>query len=298
MTDPDLPAAPPGFTALSRTSWAALAGPVPSTPPPALGHLDADEVGQVYRPLATLLAVHGAGSAPAGPLLIGITGSVAVGKSQVADTLRHLLEEVPGMGTVAAVSTDSFLLPNAELLARGVFDRKGFPQSYDHRRQREVLEAIRSGTPEVAVPVYSHETYDIVPDRVEVVDRPSAVVVEGLNILGRDAAGADTTVYVDAAEQDIARWFTARVRRLCAAAPVGSDSFFGHLAALPADQLELLIAQTWSEVNRVNLHRHILPTRSEADIILRKGPDHRVEAVMVADRWRATLPAPAPRGPG
>ncbi len=294
MTDPGHPAALPGFTTLSGAAWRQLAGATSGDrsgdPPPALDHLPAEEVGAVYRPLAALMAAHASGSGRTGPLLVGVTGSVAVGKSTVAGALRTLLADVPGIGPAAAVSTDSFLYPNAELVARGIFERKGFPESYDHELQAEVLAAIRAGSPEVAVPVYSHETYDIVPDRVEVVDRPAAVVIEGLNVLRPgDTVTADTTVYVDAAEEDIARWFTARVRRLCAAAPPGEDTFFSHLAALPADQLDLLIAHTWSGVNLVNLRRYILPTRSAADVIIRKGPDHRVGEVTVADRWLAAL---------
>ena len=298
MSIPGVPGNAPGarrMTGLSRQQWASLVAPEPAAVPSDVG-LAPEEVHEVYRPLARLLATE-ADARPEGPgpYLIGITGSVAVGKSSVAIGLRVLLEERLGVGTVTALSTDSFLYPNAELIRRGVLDRKGFPESYDQPLQHQVLTAIRAGETGVSVPVYSHQTYDILPDRVDVIDPTQIVVVEGLNVLrdDDDALRCDTVIYVDAAEVDIASWFHQRVIHLCANAPDDPDNFYRQLSTLPRPQLESLIDGVWVGVNRVNLRRHIIPTRALADIVLHKGSDHRVEEISLTDRWLSRLRAEA-----
>jgi type I pantothenate kinase len=253
----------------------------------------ADEVAEIYRPLVELLVGRATAPRRPGPLVVAVTGSVAVGKSTTAAVLAHLLEDRFPAGTVAAVTTDSFLLPNAELAARGLLAEKGFPGSYDRDLQLRTLGAIRAGEGAVPVPVYSHERYDILPGRHQVVDRPAVVVVEGINVLqpafdleeadGRRVPVGDVSLYVDADEDVIAGWFRARVERLCREAPPDGDGFFSTLATLPPDQLLALIAATWTEVNLVNLRRHIAPTRPRADLVLHAGADHRVDAVLVRD---------------
>jgi type I pantothenate kinase len=252
-----------------------------------VGPVPADEVDEVYRPLARLVADRARRTDARRPYLVGITGSVAVGKSGVAAVVASLLGEVTGGRDVAVVTTDSFLHPNAVLAARGLLDRKGFPESYDDRLQRETLAAVRSGQDPVTVPVYSHEIYDILPDDVQVIDHPDLVVVEGLNVLraGGGDAPPDTSIYVDAAEADLARWFAERVHHLVEAAPRDGVGFYPMLATLAPDDLRQLIERTWTDVNLVNLHRHISPARAEADLVLWKGGDHRVVEVLVSSTW-------------
>ena len=263
------------------------------------------EAEEVYLPLSRLLSLyveatqglHRATNAFLGsnggevPYIIGVAGSVAVGKSTTARILRALLQRWPSSPKVDLVTTDGFLYPNAELEARGLMERKGFPESYDRARFIAFLAAIKSGRPEVAVPVYSHLVYDVVPGEQMVIDRPDILIVEGLNILqpgelprsGRPLLFAsdflDLSIYIDADENDLRNWFMERFRRLRETAFADPKSFFHRFSTM--DEAAALRYGTWAweGINLPNLRDNILPTRSRADLILTKGPSHAVESV-------------------
>ena len=247
-----------------------------------------DEVTEVYRPLAQLLSLRAAAARdlqhrtdeflgddrPATPFVIGIGGSVAVGKSTTARLLQALLSRGPGRPGVDLLTTDGFLYPNAVLEARGLMTRKGFPESYDQRKLVDALAAIKAGQPEVETPVYSHQTYDIVPGRCQVIRHPELVIVEGLNVLQVNTKDAspdqvvvsdffDFSIYVDAAEDDIARWFGERLQGLRATALQDPDSFFHHFAAMSDEEVAETAQQIWSGINLVNLRENIAPTAAE-----------------------------------
>jgi type I pantothenate kinase len=308
------PDPPAPYEVFTRPEWAALG----QEPGRALGEAETarltatgepvstTEVAEVYRPLAELLTVQAAhrrqldqavgaflGRAPdrpTAPFLIGIAGSVAVGKSTTARILQALLAR-PGT-RVDLLTTDGFLHPNAVLEERGLMDRKGFPESYDRRALIAALAAIRSGEAEVPTPVYSHLAYDIVPGQFHVLRRPDVVLVEGLNVLQMPSQGAppahavasdffDVAIYVDAAEDDIARWFTERLLALRSTVLQEAGSYFHRFAELPADEVAGIAAQIWSGINLVNLRENVAPTRGRAHIVLEKGADHHVTRVLL-----------------
>lgn len=262
--------------------------------------LDLAEVARAYQPLSGLLGVHvGASQAlaaaarafvgrPAGhaPFVLGIAGSVAVGKSTTARLLQALLARWPSAPRVDLVATDGFLHPNAVLERRGLLARKGFPESYDQRRLLRFLADVKAGEAAVQAPVYSHVAYDIVPGEVQVVDRPDIVVVEGLNVLST-SAGADVvvsdffdfTIYVDADEADIEAWYVERFLGLWATVFQEESSYFHRYAALHREAAVATARHIWATVNAVNLRQNILPTRERADLILEKAVDHRVRRV-------------------
>lgn len=263
------------------------------------------EAEEVYLPLARLLSfyveatqgLHRASTRFLGtddlkvPYIIGVAGSVAVGKSTTARILRALLQRWRTSPKVDLVTTDGFLLPNAELEARGIMDRKGFPESYDRSRLVGFLSDIKSGKAEVKVPVYSHLVYDVVPGGEVVIDRPDILIVEGLNILqpgelprdGRPIVFAsdylDFSIYIDADENDLRDWFMERFRQLRQTAFTDPQSFFHRFAEMSQAEAEKFGLWAWQEINLPNLRDNILPTRSRADLILRKGPSHGVEEV-------------------
>jgi type I pantothenate kinase len=299
------------FTEIARERWAKLA---PTTPLPldeeeisairGIGDvLDMREVREVYLPLSRLLNLYAAGSrqlhrqtseflgerGPTTPFVIGVAGSVAVGKSTVARLLRELLSRWEDTPSVELITTDGFLYPNAELERRGLLERKGFPESYDRRGLLRFVSEVKSGVDEVAAPVYSHLEYDIVPDRQILVRRPDVLIVEGLNVLqppppeSRLAVSDlfDFTVYVDARTQDIARWYEQRFLKLQRGAFADPQSYFHRFADLTEDQAIARARQIWTSINEPNLLQNIVPTRSRATLVLRKGGDHAVSTVLL-----------------
>jgi type I pantothenate kinase len=227
-----------------------------------------------YRRLAARVAALQEGSPPP-PVLFGVAGGVAAGKSTTADALRRHLEA--GRCTVALLATDAFLWPNDELERRGLTMRKGFPESYDVEGLVAALRRLRAGRA-VEVPVYSHRTYDRRPGEVHRLDPATdVVVVEGVNVLQPEVAAELTgSVYVDAAEEDAQRWFFRRFLELCEAAKDDPSSFYAPLAFLGDGVRRTVADAAWEGVNLVNLREHIAPTKSRATWVLRKGPDHAV----------------------
>ena len=263
------------------------------------------EVEEVYLPLTRLLNLYyeatqdlfratstflGHDSAKV-PYTIGLAGSVAVGKSTTARILRALLARGPNRPRVELIPTDGFLYPNAELERRDLMNRKGFPESYDLPKLLGFLDDLKSGRPRVRAPVYSHVSYDIRPDEVIEVERPDIVIIEGLNILhgeGTDPEGRsrtfvsdffDLSIYVDADEEVIRRWYMERFLKLRLTSFRDSASYFHRYAELPEAEAREMADRIWDEINGVNLRENILPTRGRADLILRKGADHSVERV-------------------
>ncbi len=227
------------------------------------------------------------------PFIIGVAGSVASGKSTTSRIMRALLQRWRTSPKVDLVTTDGFLYPNAVLDERGLAARKGFPESYDRPALLAFLADIKSGKADVRAPVYSHLVYDILPGEFVSVDRPDILIVEGLNILqagevqrsGKPLLFAsdfiDFSIYIDAAEADLRNWFMVRFRALRESAFTDPKSFFRQLAQMPAAEAEAFALQAWDNINLVNLRQNILPTRSRADLILKKAGNHTVEEVML-----------------
>jgi type I pantothenate kinase len=306
----------PGFSryvSFSREEWARLRGATPLT----LGEADLaalrginerlslDEVAEVYLPLSRLLNLYVAATQelfrasdtflgkPSSkvPYVIGIAGSVAVGKSTSARVLQALLARWPHHPRVDLVTTDGFLHPNRVLEQRGLMGRKGFPESYDQRRLVRFLAAVKSGESEVAAPIYSHQSYDVVPGRVQVVSRPDVLILEGLNVLqtgdGRPGRPLrlfvsdffDFSIYVDAAEPHIQGWYVERFLTLRDTVFKDASSYFHRYAHLTTEEATSVAREIWDAINGVNLRENIEPTRERAHLILEKGEDHSVRSV-------------------
>ena len=265
--------------------------------------LSLEEVVEIFLPLSRLLNLYvGAaqelyratdtflGQLPAKvPFVIGIAGSVAVGKSTTARVLQTALARWPNHPKVDLITTDGFLYPNAVLLERGLMERKGFPESYDRRRLLKFLSDIKSGQLEVRAPVYSHLVYDVVPSDEVVVSQPDILIVEGLTVLQTGAVDEDRpvfvsdyfdfSIYVDAEIEDIKKWYVERFFALRETAFRDPQSYFRRFADLDDDEATATATDIWKRINERNLIENILPTRERADLILRKGPGHAVSEV-------------------
>ncbi|GLZ52514.1 type I pantothenate kinase [Actinomycetospora sp. NBRC 106378] len=301
------------FVDFDRASWAALRDESDDLPLTAaeleelrsLGDpVDLDDVRDVYLPLSRLLDLHVRASAglleayrtflrqdeERTPFVVGIAGSVSVGKSTTARLLRLLLARWSDHPNVALVTTDGFLYPNAELERRGIMARKGFPESYDRRALLRFVSDIKAGKPEVPAPVYSHLVYDVL-DEQRPVTRPDILVLEGLNVLqpapqtGERASALavsdliDFSIYVDAHPTDVRRWYIERFLALRQTAFRDPASYFRRYAEMDEAAARERASQIWDEINGPNLRENIAPTRSRAGLVLTKGPDHAVRRI-------------------
>lgn len=264
-----------------------------------------DEVEAIYLPVSRLLNLHVAatqtlhkatdtflGRLPdPTPYVIGIAGSVAVGKSTFARILRALLSRWPAHPRVDLVTTDGFLFSNRVLEERGLLQRKGFPESYDVRALVQFIVEVKAAKGVVRAPVYSHQSYDIVAGEFQVVDRPDIVIVEGLNVLqtGEGQAGRpprvfvsdsfDFSIYIDADERDIEAWYVARFQMLRETIFRDPRSYFHRYASLSDEQALETAREIWRVTNGVNLRDNIAPTRTRARLVLEKGADHAIRRV-------------------
>jgi type I pantothenate kinase len=303
------------FLLLQRTHWAELARArrlelteTALDSIRALGDpIGLDQVRQIYLPLTELINVyidHFAGLCRHSnwylgllenptPFVIGVAGSVAVGKSTTSRLLRELLSQATPTRRVDLVTTDGFLLPNSELERLGLMQRKGFPESYDQAALLRFVMDVKSGRPEVTAPVYSHLLYDIVPGERLVIRRPDILIVEGLNVLqpARPRANGrvgltvgdffDFSVYVDAPDAAVRQWFLDRFRQLRLTSFTDPHSYFRQFADVPEDEAMALAFRTWEQINGPNLATNIKPTRGRATVVIGKGPDHSIEWVRI-----------------
>lgn len=299
------------YREIGRAEWARLAAgldqPLSETEVVELrgigDRLDLTEVREVYLPLSRLLSLYATATKQLGaatstfldeedvttPFVVGVAGSVAVGKSTIARLLRELMSRWPGTPRVELVTTDGFLYPNAELERRGLMDRKGFPESYDRRALLEFLTEVKSGAAEVRAPFYSHMRYDIIPDARVVVRRPDVVIVEGLNVLQpppapNDVAVSDLfdfSVYVDADPTHIEKWYVDRFLALRQGAFSNPSSYFNVFAHLTDEEAVATALGYWRDINMPNLLENVMPTRHRATLVLNKGADHNVESVLL-----------------
>ncbi len=264
-----------------------------------------EEVAEIYLPITRLLSLYvaatqglhaatrtflGADDAVT-PYIIGVAGSVAVGKSTTARVLRALLRRWPNTPKVDLIATDGFLLPNAVLAREGMMEKKGFPESYDRPALSAFLADIKAGKRNVAAPVYSHLAYDIMPGEAIVIDRPDILIVEGLNVLqtskpprdGRQIPFVsdffDFSIYLDAEEPALRHWYIERFRSLRDTAFRDPKSYFHRYAGMDEAETEKIATGLWERINLVNLRDNIIPTRPRADLILKKADDHRIASV-------------------
>ena len=263
------------------------------------------EVERVYLALSRLLASHVENSitlfkqrarflnlrGQKTPFIIGIAGSVAVGKSTTARILKELLTRWPASPKVDLVTTDGFLLPNAKLRELGLMDRKGFPESFDRRAILDFLARIKAGEEGVSAPLYSHLVYDVLPGKTQRIERPDILIFEGINVLQSSDLPSngdsvpfvsdyfDFSIYIDAEEPLLRSWYLDRFMRLRETAFRDPQSFFHRYSDMSEDSARAVAIDLWEGINKVNLEQNILPTRQRADIVLHKGDDHAVDAV-------------------
>jgi type I pantothenate kinase len=301
------------YRAFSRAEWAALRADTPMTLNPAEvatlrsvhDRLDVQEVEEIYLPLSRLLSMYVAASQrlfrvqqsflgtedSKVPYIVGVAGSVAVGKSTTARVLQALLARWPNTPKVDLVTTDGFLLPNAVLEREGLMEKKGFPESYDLPELLRFLSGIKAGRRPMRAPIYSHMVYDVVPHEWIEIDRPDILIVEGLNVLqtGRlpkDGKAVpfvsdffDFSVYIDAAEEVLERWYVERFLALRLTAFRDPMSYFHRYSRLSDSEAVETAEGIWNRINLVNLHENIQPTRQRADLILKKVASHLVQEV-------------------
>jgi type I pantothenate kinase len=301
------------YRAFYRAEWAALRKDTPMTLTSEEvvklrslhDRLDIREVEDIYLPLSRLLSIYVAATqrlfrAQQGflatedvkmPYIIGVAGSVAVGKSTTARVLQALLARWPNVPKVELLTTDGFLYPNAVLEREGLMEKKGFPESYDLPTLLRFLSDVKAGRRPVRAPVYSHLVYDVTPNQWIEIDRPDILIVEGLNVLqtGRlpkDGKAIpfvsdffDFSVYLDADESVLMAWYIDRFLTLRGTAFRDPKSYFHRYSSLSDKEAEQTAASIWNRINLVNLHENILPTRQRADLILKKSESHRVEEV-------------------
>jgi type I pantothenate kinase len=295
----------------TRAEWSRLREDTPLTlSPEELDRLKGlnepismDEVIDIYLPMSRLINLHYAASQQLFratneflglekrkvPYIIGMAGSVSVGKSTTARILRTLLSRWADHPKVDLVPTDGFLLPNEEMERRGIMNRKGFPESYDLHAMLAFMADVKAGKRDVSAPTYSHLVYNVQPDKRLVVDRPDILIVEGLNVLQTSPAGAepmpyvsdffDFSIYIDATEEDLLQWYVERFLRLRETAFRDPASYFHRYAVLTESEAKETATSIWETINLVNLRRNIQPTRQRADLILHKGSDHTMESV-------------------
>jgi type I pantothenate kinase len=301
------------YRVFSREQWAKLRADTPMTLVPRdleqlsglIEDLSIEEVEQIYLPLSRLLNLHVAAAQELHavtsrflgrrerhvPYILGIGGSVAVGKSTTARVLRALLARWADHPRVDLITTDGFLHPNAELERRAIMNRKGFPESFDTARLLNFLHDVKSGKENVEAPVYSHFHYDIIPGQSVVIDRPDILIVEGLNVLQPARLPKDGeaipfvsdffnfSIYMDADPQVIEQWYVTRFMRLRQTAFRDPAAYFHRYANLTPDEARAQALEIWRSINAKNLFENILPTRQRARLILRKGDNHRIENV-------------------
>jgi type I pantothenate kinase len=311
-SQPPSPTAISRFVDFTRAEWARLRAstPLPLSEAQLKGlvglnePMSLDEVSDIYLPLSRLLNLYVAATqdlhratakflgsdAPRVPFVIGVAGSVAVGKSTASRVMQALLSRWPSHPTVDLITTDGFLLPLETLEARGILQRKGFPESYDQRRLIRFLADVKSGAAEVLAPVYSHLRYDIVPGEHQAVRQPDIVIVEGLNVLQTGARAGrqmpmfvsdffDFSIYVDAQETDIEQWYVERFLSLRETVFRNPSSYFHRYASLDREAAIETARGIWQSINLVNLRDNVQPTRERAHLILEKGRDHAVRRV-------------------
>ncbi|EJL3960699.1 type I pantothenate kinase [Vibrio parahaemolyticus] len=300
------------FLSFDRAEWAELRNSVPMTLSEddlkALQgineNLTMEEAVEIYLPLSRLLNLYVQARQSrnsvlqqflnteehAPPFVIGIAGSVAVGKSTTARILKALLSRWENHPKVALVTTDGFLYPKKVLEERGIMHRKGFPESYDIKRLVEFVSDVKAGKPNLEVPVYSHITYDIT-DELKKVDRPDVLIIEGLNVLqsGMDyphdphrvfvSDFLDFSIYVDAESETIEQWYVERFLKFRRGAFTKPGSYFSHYTLLSVDEAKSKAKEIWRNINGLNLELNILPTRERAHLILHKGANHLVDKV-------------------